>query len=351
MTSSAQPALEGALPYREGVPDGVSAGESAAEPAEGPVEPRAPLGHLSRLGLALVGASAIDDIARSLLTDLVALPGVGRVGFALTEGGGRRLRFTASDRSDDDRVDWCHIDAYDDVPLTSVVRTGEPVLGDRGSLDPRYDGFVAGQPAEVRALAAVPLPGIGSPIGGLIVFLDEKWDVDGPQRGLLEATARRAADAVRRVRVGSHDLHDEEPVPTDDGTLTARIVLEDDPRAAATARRFLREFLQRAEVSDDVSATAELCLSELVTNAIVHAGGRSELRVTLDTSLTVSVRDFGGHAPDAAPDDDPDPLRVHGRGLQLVEALSDRWGSERDALGTSVWFSLELDAEARTASG
>ena len=208
-----------------------------------------------------MGASAIDDIARSLLTDLVALPGVGRVGFALTEGGGRRLRFTASDRSDDDRVDWCHIDAYDDVPLTSVVRTGEPVLGDRGSLDPRFDDFVAGQPAEVRALAAVPLPGIGSPIGGLIVFLDEEWDFDGAQRGLLEATARRAADAVRRIRVGSHDLHDEEPEPTDDSTLTARIVLEDDPRAAATARRFLREFLQRAEVSDDAQPPPPSCAS------------------------------------------------------------------------------------------
>ena len=81
------------------------------------------------------------------------------------------------------------------------------------------------------------------------------------------------------------------PSPTDDGTLTARIVLEDDPRAPATARRFLREFLQRVEVSDDVAATAELCLSELVTNAIVHAGGRSELRATIDTALTVSVRD------------------------------------------------------------
>jgi anti-sigma regulatory factor (Ser/Thr protein kinase) len=290
-----------------------------------------------------VGASGIDDIARSLLTDLGALPGVGRVGFALTEGGGRRLRFTASDRADDDRVDWCHIDAYDDVPLTSVVRSGEPVLGERGSLDARYDDFVAGQPVEVRALAAVPLPGIGSPIGGLIVFLEEEWAFDHAQRQLLEATARRAADAVRRIRVGSHDLHDD-PEPTDDGSLTARIVLEDDPRAASTGRRFLREFVKRAEVSDDVLATAELCLSELVTNAIVHAGGRSELRATLDSALTVSVRDHGGHALDAAPDDDQDPLRVHGRGLQLVEALSDRWGSERDALGTSVWFSLELEA-------
>ena len=237
-----------------GVPDALSAKE--------PVEPRAPLGHLSRLGLALVGASAIDDVARSLLTDLAALPGVGRVGFALTEGGGRRLRLTASDRSDDDRVDWCHIDAYDDVPLTAVVRTGEPVLGDRESLDPRYDEFVAGQPVEVRALAAVPLPGIGSPIGGLIVFLDEEWAFDDAQRGLLDATARRAADAVRRIRVGSHDLHEDDPAPTDDGTLTARFVLDDDPRAAPTARRFLREFLRRADVPDDVAATAELCLSE-----------------------------------------------------------------------------------------
>ena len=49
-----------------------------------------------------MGAAGIDEIAASLLTDLAALPGVRRVGFALSEGGGRRLRFTASDRSDDD---------------------------------------------------------------------------------------------------------------------------------------------------------------------------------------------------------------------------------------------------------
>ncbi len=34
---------------------------------------------------------------------------------------------------------------------------------------------------------------------------------------------------------------------------------------------------------------------------------------------------------------------MHGRGLLLVEALADRWGSERDAVGTTVWFSLDLD--------
>ena len=289
--------------------------------------------------------ASIDEIARGLLTDLVALPGVRRVGFALSEGGGRRLRFTASDRPEAGRLDWCHIDAYDDVPLTLVVRTGEPVMGERDALDPRFDDFVAGQPPEVRALAAVPLPGIGSPMGGLIVFLDEPWSFDESQRRLLEATARRAADAVRRVRVGGGESLEQELDDEDGSVLTARVVLDDDPRSASEARRFLREFLESAEISEDVRGVAELCLSELVTNAIVHAGTRSELRATLDSTLTVLVRDHGGPAPDAAPDDDPDPLRVHGRGLQLVEALADRWGSERDARGTSVWFALELESE------
>jgi anti-sigma regulatory factor (Ser/Thr protein kinase) len=317
-----------------------------APPAAPSADPQAPLGHLSRLGYALVGASGIDEVAASLLTSLTALPGVRRVGFALSEGGGRRLRFTASDRSSNGSVDWCHIDAYDDVPLTRVVRTGEPVMGHRDSLGSRFGEFVAGQPTEVRALAAVPLPGIGSPIGGLVFFLEDEWDFDEAQRGLLEATARRVADAVRRLRVDGQALHDDEP-GHDDATRGARIVLSDDPRAARDARRFLRDFLARDGVSEDLAATAELCLSELVTNSIVHAGGRIEVRATVDSSLTVSVRDRGGPAPDAAPDDDPDPLRVHGRGLQLVEALADRWGSERDAIGSRVWFSLELDpAEA-----
>jgi len=118
------------------------------------VDPQAPLGNLSRLGSVLLGASGIDEVAASLLSALTALPGVRRVGFALSEGGGRRLRFTASDRATDGAVDWCHIDAYDDVPLTRVVRTGEPVMGDRDALGLRFGEFVSGQPDEMRAFAA-----------------------------------------------------------------------------------------------------------------------------------------------------------------------------------------------------
>ena len=124
-------------------------------------------------------------------------------------------------------------------------------------------------------MAAVPLPGIGSPIGGIMLYLDETWVFDAPQRRLLEATARRTADAVRRVRAGSPP----EPEPTfaeeaEDADRAARVLLDDDPRSVGLARRFLREMLEESEVSEDVADTAQLCLSELVTNAVVHAGDR-----------------------------------------------------------------------------
>jgi anti-sigma regulatory factor (Ser/Thr protein kinase) len=296
-----------------------------------------------------VGAAGIDEVATSLLMDLAALPGVRRVGLALTEGGGRRLRFTSSDRVAPGAVEWCHIDAYDDVPLTLVARTGRPVIGALPALDARYHDFVAAQPDGIRALAVLPLPGTGSPIGGLIAYLEEPWATDGPERRLLEATARRVADAVRRIRIGGADPRDETE-PPDADACSARLVLDGDPRAAGPARRFLREFLMQAQLPDDLAATAELCLSELVTNAIVHTGSRFEIRASLDDRLTVAVQDRGGPALPATPTSDPDPLRVHGRGLQLVDALADRWGSERDAAGTTVWFSLELDGEHRGAS-
>ena len=43
-------------------------------------------------------------------------------------------------------------------------------------------------------------------------------------------------------------------------------------------------------------------------------------------------------------------MRVSGRGLMLVEALADRWGSEVDASGTTAWFVLELDAGSTSSA-
>jgi hypothetical protein len=57
--------------------------------------------------------------------------------------------------------------------------------------------------------------------------------------------------------------------------------------------------------------------------------------------LTTTVRDGGPSVVVDLSRLAVDPLAVHGRGLQLVDALSTRWGSELDAAGMTVWFVLE----------
>jgi anti-sigma regulatory factor (Ser/Thr protein kinase) len=320
-------------------------------------DPRAPLGHLSRLGFALGSADGVNAIACSLLTDLLALPGVHRVGFALSEGGGRRLRCVSSDSLAEDELDWFLIDAYDDVPLTRVVRTGEPVLGSMDDLQRQFRDVVARQRDEgTEAMAVWPLPGNGSPMGGIVLFYDTPQAFPDTHRGLLEAAARNASEAVRRVRGGASSDGDEpwSSSDDDDDGERASVLLSSDPRSVGIARGFLRETLAEWDVDEDPIDTAQLCLSELVTNVVMHAGTTCELTVRLeDETLTVVVRDLGGAAErpgDYAPvelGEDEDPLQVAGRGLMLVDALADRWASEHDVTGTTAWFALDLaDASA-----
>lgn len=95
-------------------------------------------------------------------------------------------------------------------------------------------------------------------------------------------------------------------------------------------------------VSENIVDSAILCLSELVTNAIIHTDAGCELRVVIDRGvLTTTVRDGGSSVVIDLSSVTVDPLAVHGRGLRLVDALSTRWGSELDAVGMTVWFVLE----------
>ena len=95
-------------------------------------------------------------------------------------------------------------------------------------------------------------------------------------------------------------------------------------------------------MDQDTIDAAVLCLSELVTNAIIHTDVGCELRVVLDRGvLTTTVRDGGSGLLVDLSRVPVEPLAVHGRGLQIVGALSNRWGSELDALGMTVWFVLE----------
>jgi anti-sigma regulatory factor (Ser/Thr protein kinase) len=117
-----------------------------------------------------------------------------------------------------------------------------------------------------------------------------------------------------------------------------------NPDSAAEARRAL------ADVSDRLSPRrlddARLLVSELVTNAIRHAGlGAGDviklIVVAGERTLRIEVCDPGAGFELVEPV--PDPARPSGWGLYLVRELSDRWGMDRDEQ-TRVWF--ELDREA-----
>jgi anti-sigma regulatory factor (Ser/Thr protein kinase) len=301
--------------------------------------------HVHRLEFVLHNARDVDAVARGALTHLVGMPDVTRVGLALTEGAGRRLRFVASDSVTDGALPWCHIDAYDDVPLTAVTRTGESVVGNLDQLEGRFPGVVAQQrESGTRAMSAMPLPGIGPPMGGLVVFFDADQEFTETQCRVLDAAARRTADAVRRVRADALGTGPTVGGPSLGDGHRAELELDGDPRSARAARHFLRERLAEWGIDDDSVDTAQLCLSELVNNVIMHAHASAELTVHVqDGRLSVVVRDRGGAQPGAAPspDSDDDPLRVSGRGLTLVDALAHRWGTERDGVGTTAWFVIE----------
>lgn len=282
--------------------------------------------------------------ARNALALLTALPGVRRAGLALTEGGGRRLRFTASDRTAVTGVEWCHVDAYDDVPLNTAVRTGNPVFGALDDLDRRYALFVERQRGTATtALAAVPVVAAGQLLGGFVLFFERPQPLDSSQQSQLLALGAQVGAALRDAQriEGRPDVTlSDEPLPV--GAAVAFHDVPPDPAAAAGARRFLRHTLQGWGVDDGTTDEAVLCLSELVTNALIHAHAGCAVRVLLDQGvLTTTVRDGG--TSDAGLDEPlEDPLRVHGRGLQLVDAVATRWGSELDNVGTTIWFVLEL---------
>jgi anti-sigma regulatory factor (Ser/Thr protein kinase) len=104
-----------------------------------------------------------------------------------------------------------------------------------------------------------------------------------------------------------------------------------------SARRFVSAFL-RPLVREDVVHVAALLTSELATNSVLHA------RTAVDVEVSVSEASVRIEVSDAHP---TGPRRVHadrfatfGRGLELVETLSEGWGVSRRAAGKGVWFAL-----------
>ncbi|CAL9293595.1 MULTISPECIES: SpoIIE family protein phosphatase [Streptomyces] len=131
--------------------------------------------------------------------------------------------------------------------------------------------------------------------------------------------------------------------------ITARAAASFEPvgRSVASARSFVRDTLQGwgfADIVDD----AVVLTSELVTNAVVHAGTSADvLCLRSDEGVRIEVADrypereipLQGAAVNMG-----SPDREGGRGLQLCAALAGRWGVEYTPTHKTVWFQLDLPA-------
>jgi anti-sigma regulatory factor (Ser/Thr protein kinase) len=122
---------------------------------------------------------------------------------------------------------------------------------------------------------------------------------------------------------------------------TSRIVLAPVSSSVPTARKFVAE-----ELSDLPASTVEvarLLVSELVTNAVLHAGTEVEVSLDFDeTGVNVEVADSNPHLP---------VIRDHsteagtGRGLHVVDQMASRWGARNIDTGKVVWFEIRNPAD------
>ena len=160
------------------------------------------LKRLEHLAAVLGDAVTIDDIARVALSEVMQVEGVVRGGLALSEGGGRELRFVATDPESLSPlgVRWCAIDALEDVPLVLTVRTGEPVyLPSESDIETHFPGLAERQHRMgTRSMAAIPLIVEGSCVGGLLFSFSTELTLSPEQRAFLAAFAAQVGQAVKR---------------------------------------------------------------------------------------------------------------------------------------------------------
>jgi serine/threonine-protein kinase RsbW len=115
--------------------------------------------------------------------------------------------------------------------------------------------------------------------------------------------------------------------------------LEPSGVAPSQARRLVRRTVQDL-VPSDVVDTAELLVSELVTNAVVHGSGVIVVAIDCeDRVVSIAVSDDAPARPQLQPER---PMALGGRGLRMIESLASAWGvrPREDGPGKQVWVRL-----------
>jgi anti-sigma regulatory factor (Ser/Thr protein kinase) len=105
-----------------------------------------------------------------------------------------------------------------------------------------------------------------------------------------------------------------------------------------SARRFVLAALEEwgVEAVDEIAIVA----SELVTNALMHAHGQVEVAVQRnDHAVRLEVSDGSALVPIIR---EVTNQETTGRGMRIVEQLTDRWGADAGPGGKTVWVEIDL---------
>jgi anti-sigma regulatory factor (Ser/Thr protein kinase) len=108
------------------------------------------------------------------------------------------------------------------------------------------------------------------------------------------------------------------------------------PQSVAAVRRFVRDALK--DQPPEIVDAAELMACELATNCVRHAHTDFELAIDSQAQIRVEVRDTDRSRPMMRA---PTPEEPSGRGLLIVDAMSDTWGIIPSSTGKTVWFALK----------
>ncbi|WP_171164429.1 ATP-binding protein [Streptomyces sp. I05A-00742] len=113
------------------------------------------------------------------------------------------------------------------------------------------------------------------------------------------------------------------PAVPDVAPFSYTLNIPHDPRAVRVARASIRSALMTHELPE-LAGVSELLASEMLTNAILHSYGETELHLRWAwQTLRMTVWDSNPKPPDLRP---YDLYGESGRGLRLLRLLSDRWG-------------------------
>ncbi|MDQ0990858.1 SpoIIE family protein phosphatase [Streptomyces sp. V3I7] len=168
--------------------------------------------------------------------------------------------------------------------------------------------------------------------------------------------------AIPTQRETASRARDGAACPVADGLPRVRATLPGSPLAPGSARTLVRAAfgdwgrlgLVGAEGAGRLADDVTIVVSELVTNAVVHAGTDLELVCALEQS-GAAVVEVTDHHPSRAPRDGGGETAYdtpeYGRGLRLVATLAESWGVTYRTGAKTVWARLPLEGSAPAGAG